>query len=243
MRFFKNIIVIPARYASTRFPGKMLALAKGKTLLQHTYENVLRSKRLGHVLIATDHPEIHTHAKAFGADVMMTPLSCLNGTHRVFHAIQNHPKVSNQTIIINVQGDEPLINPECLDRLIEELTLNPKVDMATLASPFKTLEEALKPSNVKCVFNQKGEALYFSRALIPHTRDPQKAYHHLGIYAFRKNFLTLYESLKTTPLQTEEDLEQLKALEHGYKIKVLIEKTPSFGVDLPEDLEKLEQHL
>lgn len=243
MRFFKHLIVIPARYASSRFPGKMLAKVKGKTLLQHTFENACKSKLTDNIIIATDHKRIQEHALEIGAEVVMTSINCPNGTHRTYEAIQKHPKVSSKTIILNVQGDEPLINPRSFDRLCEALDQDPKLPMATLAAPFECYEEAKDPSNVKCLFDVEGNALYFSRNIIPHTKDPKKIYHHLGIYAFRKSFLETYDKLKHTPLQKLEDLEQLKALEQGYKIKVIIEKKPSFGVDVPADIKKLEKRL
>lgn len=242
MRFLKHLIVIPARYQSTRFPGKMLAPIKGKTLVQRTYDN-LKNAIDTPILIATDDVRIQKHAQEFGADVLMTPASCANGTHRVYRAIEKHPKVSKQTLIINVQGDEPLLDPKSIERLIQAFDQDASLKMATLATPFKTLKEAKDPSNVKCVLDVNGYALYFSRALIPHTLSYNKVYHHHGVYAFRKSFLEIYEKLPSTPLQLLEDLEQLKVLEHGYRIRVFIEKNPSFGVDLPSDIKKLERLL
>lgn len=243
MKFFQHLIVIPARYASTRFPGKMLAEIRGKTLLQHTYENACRSKLIDNIIIATDDERIEKHARSIGAEVVMTSPKCPNGTHRVYEAIRKHPKVSSKTIVLNVQGDEPLIDPVSFDRLCEALDQDPKLSMATLAAPFESYEEARCPSNVKCLFDVNKNALYFSRNIIPHTQDPSKIYHHIGVYAFRKSFLEIYDQLPPTPLQQIEDLEQLKALERGYTIRIILEKKPSFGVDLPEDIQKLEQRL
>ncbi len=243
MRFFKHLCVIPARYDSRRFPGKMLTEIKGKSLLQRTYENVKRSSFKDNVLIATDDVRIKKHAEELGADVVMTPKSCINGTHRVYKAIENHPKVSKQTIVLNVQGDEPLLCPKSLEKLCLAFEKDPSLNMATLAAPFKTLKEAKDPANVKCVLDCRGNALYFSRALIPYNQCPTKVYHHHGVYAFRKSFLDIYEKLPLSPLQQAEDLEQLKVLEHGYSIRVFIEKNPGFGVDLPADIKKLERLL
>lgn len=243
MKYFQHLIVIPARYASTRFPGKMLAEIRGKTLLQRTYENACRSKLIDNIIIATDDERIERHARSIGAEVVMTSPKCPNGTHRVYEAIRKHPKVSLKTIVLNVQGDEPLIDPESFDKLCEALDQDQKLSMATLAAPFDSYEEARSPSNVKCLFDQNKNALYFSRNIIPHTTDPSKIFHHIGVYAFRKSFLEIYDQLPSTPLQQIEDLEQLKALEKGYKIRIILEKKPSFGVDLPEDIQKLEQRL
>lgn len=243
MSFFKHLIVIPARYGSTRFPGKMLATIKGKTLIERTFENISRSQFTKNILIATDDERIQEHAMGFGANVVMTSKDCPNGTHRTYEAVRNHPQVSDETIVINVQGDEPMLNPACIKRLASALESDTSISMATLAAPFQSLREAKDASNVKCVFDKRGRALYFSRALIPYTTDYQKIYHHLGVYAFRKSFLEIYDKLSPSPLQQLEDLEQLKALENGYEIQVLIEKKPSFGIDLPRDLKKLEQCL
>ncbi len=240
---FKHLIVIPARYASSRFPGKMLAKIKGKTLLQHTFENACKSKLTDDIIIATDDARIEEHALQIGANVVMTPKSCPNGTDRTYKAIAKHPRVSKDTIIVNVQGDEPLINPKSFDRLSLALEGDLELSMTTLAAPFESLEEAEDPSNVKCVFDRNQRALYFSRSIIPHTKDPSKIFHHLGVYAFRKSFLEIYEKLSQTPLQKSEDLEQLKALEQGYSIGIVLETKPSFGVDLPSDIKKLEKRL
>lgn len=238
----KHIIIIPARYDSSRFPGKMLAKIKGKTLLQWTYENACSSDRIDQIYIATDDERIGREAKNFHAKVIMTPKSCLNGTHRVYLAAQ-HLGVSEDTLILNVQGDEPLISPSCFDSLCQALDENPDIHMATLAAPFKSLEEANCPSNVKCVLDRFSNALYFSRSVVPHTKNLSALHHHIGVYAFRYSFLKKYESMQETALMREEDLEQLKVLEHGYKIKVLLEDKPAFGVDLPEDAKKLEKLL
>lgn len=239
----QHIIIIPARYASSRFPGKMLAKIQGKSLLQWTYENACQSRLTDRIVIATDDDRIEKEAKTFAEEVIRTPVDCENGTHRVFLAAQQLPTVNEETIIINVQGDEPLICPKTFDSLCITLEKDPSIFMATLASPFLSTEEAHHPSNVKCVLDQKQNALYFSRSFIPYSSSIEHLYHHIGVYAFRYKNLRIYESLKSTPLQKTEDLEQLKVLEHGYKIKVIIENKPAFGVDHPEDLEKLKELL
>ncbi|MCH9633791.1 MAG: 8-amino-3,8-dideoxy-manno-octulosonate cytidylyltransferase [Chlamydiae bacterium] len=243
MNFFKHLIVIPARYQSSRFPGKMLAKIQGQTLLERTYRNIRKTSLTSDILIATEDARIEDHARSFGAQVVRTSKNCPNGTHRTSEAIAQHPKVNEDTIVINVQGDEPLINPNSLERLAQAIEDNSKISMATLAAPFTSLSEAKEPSNVKCVFDQNFNALYFSRSLIPFTQDPSIIYHHLGIYAFRASFLKTYTSLPKSPLQEVEDLEQLKALEHGFQIKILLEKKSSFGIDLPSDIQKLEELL
>lgn len=243
MAFIKKIIVIPARYASTRFPGKMLAKINSKTLIQHTFENAKKSKKIQDILVATDDKRIFDHAKEFGAETVMTSKNCLNGTSRVYEALKKARKVLKDAIVINIQGDEPALDPSAIDKLYELLNENPKIKMATLVTPIRSEEDFKKPSVVKCVFDKDFNALYFSRSPIPHTSDFSKAYQHLGVYAFRKSFLDLYYKLPHSALDKAEDLEQLKVLENGYSIKVLIDLNPSIGVDTPQDLKKVKKYL
>lgn len=243
MSLVKYLIVIPARFASTRFPGKMLATIFNKSLIQHTYENAKKSKRIADVLIATDDQKILEHAISFGAEAILTPANCPNGTDRVYHALKSFEKASQDAIIINVQGDEPLLNPEAIDKLCTTLESDSKIQMATLVTPLHNKEELHNPSVVKCVFDKNFNALYFSRSAIPFNRHEGQVYQHVGVYAFRRPFLEIYNQLPESPLQKAEDLEQLKVLEHGYDIKVVVENSQSVGVDTPEDIQKVEQLL
>lgn len=243
MSLIKKIIVIPARYASTRFPGKMLAFIHSKTLIQHTFENAQKSKRIKDILIATDHKEIFNHVKGFGAKVVMTPKSSPNGTKRVFQALDKLKNVSKDSIVINIQGDEPTLDAKSIDKLCQLLENDPSIKMATLVTPIQDEEHIKNPSVVKCVFDKNFNALYFSRSPIPYPRHKAKTYQHLGVYAFRMSFLETYNQLPHTPLDKTEDLEQLKVLENGHSIRVLIISTPSIGVDTPEDIIKVEKHL
>lgn len=243
MAAHKKMIVIPARFASTRFPGKMLAKILDKTLIQHTFENAKRSKCIKHILIASDDLRIMKHAKEFGAETILTPKSSPNGTTRICQALKKTKNVDPKAIIINVQGDEPLLNPRAIDKLYRLLENNPDIVMATLVTPMTDPKLLESSSVVKCVFDQDYNALYFSRSPIPFMRNKGKAYQHVGVYAFRYDFLEKYCKLRPTILQKAEDLEQLKVLEHGYKIRVIVDHSPAIGVDHPEDLKKVEKHL
>ncbi|MCB1148631.1 MAG: 3-deoxy-manno-octulosonate cytidylyltransferase [Chlamydiia bacterium] len=243
----KVIAVIPARYASTRFPGKALATIAGKSLLQRTFENARAAALFDEICVATDDKRIFKHAEELGALALMTPSECPTGTDRVFAALQDQ-EIAPDTIIINLQGDVPLLEKGVMEAVIAAMLDSPLEVMATAAVKIKNEEEALLPSIVKCVLDKSSHALYFSRSLIPHSRyggyNPDVTYyHHLGIYAFTYEFLKIYSALEPTPLQLTEDLEQLKAMEHGYKIKVAIVESSSFGVDRPEDVEKVERLL
>jgi len=239
------VAIIPARYSSKRFPGKMLAPILGKSLLQRTYENAKRSPLLDSIIIATDDHRIFEHAKDFGAEVVMTSIDCPTGTDRLAEAYKKYYSHLPINIIVNIQGDEPCLDPETLNAVIKALASSPKASMSTAVVKIANEKDAKNPSFVKCVFDSSHHAIYFSRALIPSnqsgTYNPNYTYYgHLGIYAYRPDFLLTYSSLKTSPLQIAEDLEQLKALEQGYKIKVAIVESHSTGVDLPEDIKKVE---
>lgn len=246
---FKNEIVgiIPARYESTRFPGKPLAKIKGKTLIQHTYENAKKCPSLKKIIIATDDQRIYEHAISFGAPCIMTPKNCVNGTERIAKTLELSPELAKADIIINIQGDEPCLSTHAITKLVDLLKNDPKVHMATAVVPILDREELLDPSIVKCVFNQKQEALYFSRSPVPYfnpsSHQPISGYAHLGLYGYQRNFLLQYASMPNTPLQEQESLEQLKVLEHGFTIKVAIVEDRSLGVDTPEDIQKVEKYL
>lgn len=242
----KVLAVIPARFGSTRFPGKPLSLIHGKTLIQRTYENALSSDVLDEVIIATDDDRIFAHAQEFGALVVMTDPEHPNGTERIAEVLSK--RSDRPDIVVNIQGDEPCVSPTVIEALVRALIENPEVPMSTVIAPLSNLEDAKNPSVVKCVIDQKGRALYFSRQLIPGNKTLQadaKATHftHIGLYAYRTDFLFTYLYLDPTPLQLAEDLEQLKVLEHGFQIQTAIVEHISLGVDTPEDIFKVESYL
>lgn len=240
--------IIPARYASQRLPAKPLIPIQGKTLLQRTFENAKRASIIDELIIATDDIRIFDHVESFGGKAVMTSPSCSNGTERSAEVLQMYPDWQKIEAVVNIQGDDPFIDPQGIESAVELLLNDPSASMATLAIELKNEEDALSSSVVKCVMDQKQNALYFSRALIPsnkkHRFNPQATYyHHIGLYVYRPSFLLEYQRLSPTPLQLEEDLEQLKVLEHGYRIKVALTDKASMSVDTPEDLKKIEQWL
>lgn len=240
--------IIPARFGSTRFPGKPLVEILGKTLIQRTYENTKQCSVLSEIIVATDDQRIFDHVKNFGGHVVMTPENCPTGTDRLAYVVQNTPELLNAEIIINVQGDEPCLDPKTIPLLVEALRSDPSAVMSTAVVKLENKEEALSTSEVKCVLSLDNSILYFSRALIPGGlkqgfQTNTSYYKHLGIYAYRPDFLLKYQQLPATPLQLAEDLEQLKVLEYGYKIKAAIVDSASAGVNTPEDIKKVEQEL
>lgn len=244
----KILGIIPARYASTRLPGKLLISILGKTLLQRTFENAKRVAILDDLWIATDDQRIYDHVKEFGGQPIMTSTNCVNGTDRLSEVLRIRPEWLQADAIVNIQGDEPLVDPDAIVDAIELLLNDPFASMATLVNPITSEEDALNSSIVKCVMDQNQNALYFSRALIPsnHTQsfNPNMTYYrHIGLYIYRPDFLLNYLSIEPSSLQTEENLEQLKVLEHGFRIKVAITKKQSMGVDTPEDLNKIKRWL
>ena len=236
--------VIPARWQSSRFPGKPLAEILGKSLIQRTYENAARCKSLDSLVVATDDVRIFEHAQSFGAEVCMTSAACATGTDRSWEVIEN--SFPEAEIVVNIQGDEPCLDPEVIDLLVAHLHQHPEAVMTTPVSPIADRHQALMPNVVKCVFDRKGRALYFSRSPIPfaHTLDqiPQY-YRHVGVYCFRRDALRHYVMLEKTPLQAYEDLEQLKMLENGLPIHVCVVDDQAAGVDTPADLKLVEKLL
>lgn len=233
-----NIVcVIPARYSSTRLPGKPLADIAGKPMIQHVYERAILSKRPQQVIIATDHSLVYEAVESFGGKAVLTSPDHPTGTDRLAEVAEKFPDVD---LIINVQGDEPMIQPEVIDQLAGAFDNNPDLHMATLMTQIDKSEYQI-PSVVKVVTDLQGYALYFSRSLIPFPRVETglPVYKHIGIYAYRRDFLLKYAKLTPTPLEKAESLEQLRALEHGYKIKVIKTDFQSIGVDTMEDLEKV----
>lgn len=232
----KIACIIPSRYASTRLPGKPLRMIAGETLVHRVYERAALAKRPDIVIVATDNEKIESEVKSFGGRVMMTSPDHPTGTDRLAEVAASLP---DYDIVVNVQGDEPFINPDVIDSLAKMLAERDDLDMTTAAAPLKE-DEYDDPSAVKVVVNQKGEALYFSRSLIPYPRNefsvpPLK---HVGIYAYRRDFLLAYAGMKQTPLEKTESLEQLRALEMGYKIGVIRIDSEDIGIDTEEDLKK-----
>jgi 3-deoxy-manno-octulosonate cytidylyltransferase (CMP-KDO synthetase) len=228
--------VIPARYASTRFPGKAVAPLAGKPIVQHVYERACRSRYLSEVVIATEDDRIADTARRFGAAVRMTRGDHPSGTDRVAEVAS----ADSASLVVNVQGDEPLIDPEAIDACVLSLLENDSVPMGTLKKLIEDAEEITNPNVVKVVTGLDGNAIYFSRCPIPYLRrEGAQYYKHIGLYVYRRDFLLEYSSLPVGPLEKSECLEQLRALENGYAIRVAETEYESLGVDTPEDLERV----
>lgn len=241
-------IVIPARHASTRLPGKMLLDKTGKPLVQHTWEAANGSQLAGQVIVATDHPAIADAVKKFGGKAVMTSPNCASGTDRVAEIAKQMPDVG---LFVNVQGDEPEMTSEAIDQVIECIAADDSIPMATLATPLRDIGELYNPANVKVVFSTSGQAFYFSRSVIPFVRDrsdapnasdleasPARYHQHLGIYAYRRDFLLKLGTFAPSPLEDLEKLEQLRVLEAGYSIQVAVTDHCSVGIDTPGDYAK-----
>lgn len=239
------LAVIPARYASTRFPGKPLADRTGKPMIVHVIERVLQTQRIDRVIVATDDQRILDAVQAAGCEAMMTAVDHPNGTSRIAEVIEKLPEDEADAIemVVNVQGDEPDIEPGVIDALVEGLLADGEAPMATLGAAFSEDEDPSNPNIVKLVVDQRGRAMYFSRSLIPFDRDgagvqPMK---HPGLYAYRRDFLLKYVTLPATPMEQAEQLEQLRALEHGYDIAVIRADVQHHGIDTPEQYEAFVQ--
>ena len=232
----KVIAVIPARYDSTRFAGKVLAKDTGKYLIQHTYEQACLAKLPEKVIIAADDEKVVVAAKEFGAECILTSPSHQSGTDRIAEAVAE----MDVEIVINLQGDEPEIDPGNIDYLAKLLMEYPDCRMATLAADFQTAEQVADPNIVKVIIGHNNRAIYFSRSPIPYDRDAagvgdvRQYLRHLGIYAYRKQFLLKFTSLAQTPLEKIERLEQLRAIENGYPILVGKVEHTCDGIDTPE---------
>ena len=243
----KAVGVIPARYASTRFPGKILAPVAGKPLVQWVVERVKLARRLDEVMLATDDQRIADAAADWDVQVVMTDPSHPSGTDRMAEAAGH----TDASILVNIQGDEPLIEPQLIDDLVESIAGDSVFDMATAAVPITLERELLDPSVVKLVMSEDGGAMYFSRSMIPHFRDLPVSealkcnlhYRHLGIYAYRKDFLHRYVAAPPAELEMAEKLEQLRALYIGGRIKVVVTDAMGPGIDEPEDVAKAEAAL
>lgn len=242
--------VIPARYASSRFPGKPLARILGKTMIQRVYERTAQAACIDRVVVATDDSRIADVVSGFGGEVQMTRADHATGTDRLAEVTA---RIDTQ-LIVNVQGDEPLIDPHMIEAAVAPLSEDPAIPMGTLKTPLLNWQEYRDPNVVKVVTDRRGFALYFSRAPIPHPRelavdDPAVSpasmglFRHIGLYVYRKDFLLTFAGLPESPLERLEKLEQLRALENGYAIRVVETDRVSLGVDTPEDLARVEAHL
>ncbi|MBF0484236.1 MAG: 3-deoxy-manno-octulosonate cytidylyltransferase [Candidatus Omnitrophica bacterium] len=232
--------IIPARWGSTRFEGKVLADIGGKPMIQHVWERTKKSQHLKEVLIATDDDRIKNAAQKFGASVIMTAASHPSGTDRIAEAVSR----IECDVVVNIQGDEPLIQHKVIDDLVQVFVKNPATVMATVIKKLTNEADFLNPNVVKVVVDQQGNAIYFSRAPIPFNRDgvpfeKLKVYKHLGIYAYRKDFLMGFKNLPVSILEQTEKLEQLRVLEAGYKISTVVTDIETIGVDTRDDLEKV----
>jgi 3-deoxy-manno-octulosonate cytidylyltransferase (CMP-KDO synthetase) len=245
------VAIIPARFASTRLPGKPLSDIHGKTMIQRVYERACAARRPDRVLVATDDERIAAVVRGFGGEAVMTSSDHATGTDRLAEAAA----ASDAEIVINVQGDEPMLDPRGVDAAADALLADPALPMATLSLPLRSVDEMLAPSVVKVVVDAAGDALYFSRAPIPHLRlgasdDPRASASaavarglvrkHVGLYAYRREALLLFPKLPRSPLEEAEGLEQLRALHHGLRVRVVpVDGPAALAVDTPEDLERV----
>ncbi|MBE6372776.1 MAG: 3-deoxy-manno-octulosonate cytidylyltransferase [Lentisphaerae bacterium] len=237
----KTLAVIPARYASTRFPGKVLADLGGKPIIQHVWERAVRSKA-DEVLVAVDEQKVFDAVCAFGGKAVMTAKNHPTGSDRIWEVASK----SDADAIINIQGDEPFVKPEVIDSLIDAITAADAPEMATVVVPCKRAEFENNPNIVKVVLSADSYALYFSRSMIPFLRvggTEIETYRHWGIYAYRRTALERFVSLPEGKLEQCEKLEQLRALENGMRIKVIVTQYSSIGIDTPEELAKAEAFL
>ncbi len=229
--------IIPARYGSTRFEGKPLINILGKTMIQRTYEQAKKSELIEEVYVATDDERIKQNAESFGAQVIMTSKECACGTDRIAEAVQQLG-LSDNDLVVNIQGDEPVVNPSSIDAAIKPFLSDPTLKVTTLAIKIKNALEYSDPSVAKVVTDKDGFALYFSRAGIPYNRSNHtEVYKQLGIYVFRKHFLVEFSKMKPTRYELTEKLEQLRIIENGHKIKVVETDYDSPSINVPADLD------
>jgi 3-deoxy-manno-octulosonate cytidylyltransferase (CMP-KDO synthetase) len=247
-----SVVIIPARFSSIRFPGKLLAVLNGKPIIQHVHEQATKAKLIDSVIVATDNDKIFNVVTEFGGKAVMTSSRHESGTDRIAEAARD----INCDIIINVQGDEPFIRPEMIDNVVSILTEDNRAEIATLARKTTDVSEILSPNVVKVVTDSEGFALYFSRSPIPYHRDDwsslnriehstgiREVFKHIGMYGFRKEALMKFTRLKKPRLELAEKLEQLRALDAGMKIKVGETMHDTLGIDSVEDLRKAEEWL
>jgi len=238
------VAIIPARYNSERLPGKPLAEIGGKPMIQHVYERTSRAKHVHAVLVATDDERISSAVQSFGGHAVMTPATLKSGSDRIAFVASSLPDTH---IIVNVQGDEPLIEPSAIDEAIMPLLRDSAIVAGTLVRRIDNAVDLTNPNVVKVVCDKDGYALYFSRNAAPYGRDiPEQDliarhlyYKHIGLYVFRRDFLLKFSQMPQTPLERTEKLEQLRILEHGYKIMAVLTAYDSIAVDTPEDLERV----
>ena len=238
----KVLGVIPARYGSTRFEGKALADILGKPMIQRVYERAINTKTVNELTVATDDQRIFDTVKSFGGNVVMTSQHP-TGTDRIAEVARN----SNADIIVNIQGDEPLIEPAMIDEAVQPLLDDDGIDLGTLVHRIKSEDEYRNPNVVKVIIDKSGFAMYFSRSPIPYIRSgvwgSTIIYRHVGLYVYKKYALLDFAQTSSTPLETSEGLEQLRFLENGYRMKVVETQYSSIGVDTPDDLEKVKMML
>lgn len=240
-----TIAVIPSRYGSSRFEGKPLAMICGKSMIQRVYEQTQKSSAVTRTVVATDDQRILDAVETFGGEAVMTSQACRSGTDRVAETA-NILNLADNEIVVNIQGDQPIFNPLTIDELIRPFKEDPTLSMSTLAFKIQDKREITDPKDVKVTFDNKGFAMYFSRAQIPYPRDKGTQvdfYKHLGFYAYKKSFLDKIVALPTGICENVEKLEQLRVLEFGYRIRVVVTEYDSPEIDLPEDIERIEIRL
>ncbi|MBR6713636.1 MAG: 3-deoxy-manno-octulosonate cytidylyltransferase [Selenomonadaceae bacterium] len=232
----KSICVIPARYSSTRLPGKPLKDICGKPMICRVWERASRARSVAEVIVATDDERILRAVEDNNGRAMMTRADHKTGTDRLAEVAEKFP---NMEVVVNVQGDEPLIEPSLIDELVAAFVADKDLQMATVATELTDAAEMNNPNNVKVVLGKNNDALYFSRSLIPYPRNAGKSpvFKHIGIYAYRRQFLIDYAKMTPTPLEQAESLEQLRALENGFRIRVIKSSCQFIGVDTEEDLQ------
>jgi 3-deoxy-manno-octulosonate cytidylyltransferase (CMP-KDO synthetase) len=238
------VAVIPARYASSRLPGKPLADIAGKPMIQHVVERARAARLVDDVIVATDDERISAAVRAFGGNVVMTPVDCRSGSDRIALVARDLPAAE---IIVNIQGDEPVIPPAMIDEAIAPLVQDAGLQAGTLVARLKTVNELLDPNTVKVTLDRRGRCLYFSRSPIPFGRDITPAelvarypvYRHIGVYVYRRDFLLRYAAMEQTALEQAEKLEQLRILEHGYSIHAALTTHESIAVDTTADLQRV----
>lgn len=238
----KIVAIIPSRYGSTRFEGKPLARIFGKPMIQCVYERTAGAEMVDDVVVATDDRRIVSAVTGFGGKAILTAAENRSGTDRVAEAAEKL-NLSKNDIVVNIQGDQPLIHPACIQEVASPLIKNPEIQMSTLAFKIVHPEEITNPKDVKVAFDARGNALYFSRSAIPFGRDPDTVfdtYKHLGIYAYTRCFLDIFRNLPDGLLENIEKLEQLRALEYGHRIRVVVTAHDSPEVDVPEDIQRIQ---
>jgi 3-deoxy-manno-octulosonate cytidylyltransferase (CMP-KDO synthetase) len=239
------VVIIPSRYGSSRFDGKPLATICGKPMIQWVCQRAMQAKCIETVHVATDDSRIRDAVNRFGGSVVMTSSRCRSGTDRVAEAAEQL-HLDGRDVVVNIQGDQPLVNPRCFDAVVQPFYDDPSVKMSTLAFAIVDPREITDPKDVKVTFDNNGDALYFSRATIPHGRDRSggyTTYKHLGVYAYTQEFLECFRTLSPGRLEEIEKLEQLRAMEHGYRIRVVVTPYDSPEVDLPVDIQRIEEKM